>query len=196
MTHASETVSARLDRQTIMGGEDMRRSISLGLVALVCSLGCTNNVTTDPTEEVTGLRDGVRYDAAVTEIRTQSPTSTFPKIQFNVRVTLTNTVGADETRTYPGGCAVRVRLYQADGRLAYDESSRDCTNDAPASITIPTRESRQLFSGIRFPMNVLGDSLPVGQYRVVAMVATEGDSPVAVEAGSYRIPLCDAEGCR
>jgi hypothetical protein len=139
--------------------------------------------------------NGLDATAIVSEIVTQStPPAPFPNIQFNVKVTLSNSSASAKTVTYRTGCSVRIQLRASDDTKLYDETSRDCSPGL-ATLTIRPQSRETLFSGIRFPTSVLGDSIVPGRYRIVAVLQRE-DSPLHIEAGSYSIPLCDGIGCR
>jgi uncharacterized heparinase superfamily protein len=85
-------------------------------------------------------------------------------------------------------------LLSAEGTELYDETGRSCS-PAISTVSIEPGSSVSLFSGIRFPTNVLGDSIIPGRYRVVAVLQRD-EGPQHVEAGTYNIPLCDNLGCR
>ena len=168
-------------------------SVATALVVAACA----STTDEDLPEEVTAPSpNGIQATASVTEIVTRSvPPTTYPKIQFSVKVTLANTSGSAATLSYRTACAVRIQLRAADDSKVYDETSRDC-EPGLTSLTIGAQSQQTLFSGIRFPVSVLGDSLAPGRYRVVAVVQQDA-GPLHIEAGSYNIPLCDdIMGCR
>jgi hypothetical protein len=178
-------------------GEYMRRlqrwaSVVTAIVVTACATTADEDVPDELTEPTA---NGVNATASVTEIITNStPPTSFPKIQFNVKVTLANTTGSAKTITYRAGCSVRIQLRAADDSNLYDETARDC-DPGLATITIPAQSQQLMYSGIRFPTSVLGDSLAPGRYRVVAVFQRD-DGALHIEAGAYSIPLCDNLGCR
>ena len=124
---------------------------------------------------------GIQYTATVSDIAGTQGTH-----QFAVLVTLHNTTTTTQTRTYPSGCPIRIRLYrQADNRLVYDETKITCTTTIPTTISLNPDESKTLTSGIRFPSAVIGDSLPATTYNVKAIIQTEGTKVVELTAGTY-----------
>ena len=146
----------------------MRTILVVALVGAVAGAGCGDGVSAPQSVYVT-----IRYSAAVV------PTAGF----FNVAVTLQNTTSGATTRTFPTGCAIRVRLFRAaDDALLYDESRVPCPPGDSTTIAIPGSGAYTLYSGLR----TFGDSLPVTTYYVRLYVLTEGKkNPVMVSAGVY-----------
>lgn len=146
-----------------------------------CGASADGEGLTGPVEEI----DGVRYTARVEEILAETTR------RFAVFVTLTNTNPESVTKTYPSGCPVRIRLYrQQDNKLQYDETKVACSVTSPASFSLAPGASQSLQSGVRWPPDVLGDTLVAVTYNVRAVVTTEGTRVVEVEAGAYRVPSC------
>ena len=153
----------------------MRRLI--GALCLFATVSCG----LDPVGPKTVI-GGVKYTAS---------SSFVPILGFVVLVKLENLTTATVTRTYPSGCAVRIRLYRPiDGRRLYDETQWPCIYDTPATIQLPSRTTYQLSSGGRAGM--LGDSLPPGTYIVHGVVKTEGVTPVEVDAGTVDMNIASA----
>jgi hypothetical protein len=153
------------------------------LSAAAYAAGCTASAS-GPIG-VTNEFNGVRYAAEVREI-----VSTTTQ-RFFVVATLTNTKGLAVSRSYPASCAVRVRLYTTpDHVLVYDETTVPCASGEPTELTLFPGESKTLQSGVRWPPDVLGDSLAAARYYVGAVVQTEGAQIVEIAAGVYRVPLC------
>ena len=150
----------------------MRRLI--GGVCLFATVSCGFNPAGPKTDY-----DGVKYTAT---------SSLVTGFGFVVLVKLENTTTAVLTRTYPSGCAVRIRLYRPiDGKRVYDETQWPCIYNTPATITLQSRATYQLSSGAR--TGILGDSLPTANYAVHGVVATEGTALVEVDAGTFNLSL-------
>jgi hypothetical protein len=162
------------------------RSRSLATLLIVATAAsCGGNASASGPIGVSNEFGGVAYTAEIREI-----VSTTTR-RFMVVVTLSNTRGIAATRTYPAGCPVRIRLYRvSDGVLVYDESKTPCAVTDPVTVTLFAGESMTLQSGVRWPPNVLGDSLAAVRYYVGAVVQTEGTQFVEIAAGVYRMPLC------
>jgi hypothetical protein len=158
----------------------MRRCLSVALVAAAAA--CSTDLGSGPPSEF----DGIKYTAEVQDIVSGSSGAR----QFAVVVTLQNLTSSTKTRTYPATCPVRVRLYRSsDNFLAYDETLRSCSPTPTSTITIPAQGTSTLTSGVRFPATVAGDSLATGQttYTVRAIVTTEGDKEVLIDAGTTHL---------
>lgn len=174
----------------------MRRvHVFASIIAALSVAACatTGDEGDDPgitTPEVTGFTTS----GSIGEIITTAAGRTYPNIQFNVRVTVRNTSESVSMFDYRTSCPVLVILYAADGRKVYDETGRECDTGA-TTLNVAAGGEQTLFSGIRFPYTVLGDSLSPGRYRVVALLQREAQG-IHVEAGTYNIPLCDSQGCR
>ena len=150
----------------------MRRLI--GTLCLLAAASCGQ----DPVA-LKSVVNGVKYTATNTVV---------PILGFVVLVKLENLTTETLTRTYPSGCAVRIRLYLAiDGRRVYDETQQPCLYDAPATIQLPSRTTYQLTSGGR--LNLLGDSLPQATYIVRGVVRTEGPAALEVDAGTVNLSV-------
>ncbi len=147
---------------------------------LVASTGCNGDDAAGPSRQ--GV-NGVEYSAEVAESLANNG-----RIIFAVLVTLRNVSTTEQTRTYPLGCAVQIRLYSMGGTLKYDESHRGCTPPDSATIVLPPGAAVTLTSGLRFPTNIT-DSLSAGEYDVRAWVRAEATGPIEVRAQRYTIPL-------
>ncbi len=150
----------------------MPRPIQLILaLSALAAASCSSDVAAPQNEY-----NGIRYTAAV------APNG----IGFTVIVTLENTSGVQQLRTYPAACPVRIRLYRtADNFRLYDETTWPCDATNTATITIDAFSSKTLQSGARSATTVTGDSLPHTAYTVYAVVRTEGATLVEVRAGLF-----------
>jgi hypothetical protein len=156
------------------------------VLLLVTAAGCSTDVSGPSTQF-----GGVKYTAVTNDIVTcPLGVTSGPQChhQFSVIVTMQNTTGATLTRTYPAGCPVRVQLYRlSDNARLYDETRWACDATPVATITLPGFSTTTLSSGVRFPGNVAGDSLPLVAYTVRAVVFTEGAASVIINAGTYTL---------
>lgn len=157
----------------------MRRTLKLILaLSATAAAGCSVAATGPETEF-----NGIKYTAEVADIVGALGTH-----QYSVIVTLTNTSGVQQTRTYPASCPVRIRLYRvADNSLLYDETRRVCDETPAATISVDAFSSKTLQSGVRFSTTFVGDSLPHTTYTVRAVVKTEGTRFVEVLAGTIAL---------
>jgi hypothetical protein len=130
-------------------------------------------------------RDGLRYSARV-ELIANEVFPSKPPAFFTVLVTLQNTRTAPAVRTSPVGCPVRLRLERPDGSAVLDESQRPCTQQI-VTIEVPGTESVTLTTGLYAFETLRIDGVPRGDYEVVALVATEGDPPLRLRAGTVAV---------
>jgi hypothetical protein len=73
----------------------------------------------------------------------------------------------------------------------YDESRFECVADNLIDFTIGPFGTFQLASGARNPWEVSGDSLATpATYNAAALVRVVGQSPIEIDAGTYRLPFC------
>lgn len=174
----------------------MRRlNLAVSMMGAALIAACATSADEDPEGFTEPTVTGLELSATVTEVVTNSvPPSPYPKIQFNVEVSVLNNTGSVKTMHYRPSCSIRLQVRTPADVTVYDETSRDCDTDL-ATLTVPPQSQRSFYSGIRFPTAVLGDSIVPGRYRIVAVLQTD-EEPVFIEAGSYNIPLCDNLGCR
>jgi hypothetical protein len=172
--------------------------LTVSMAAAMTAMACA---TTADEEPIDGINEptvtGITLTGAVSEIVTSSAARAYPNIQFNVTVTISNNTSTATEVTYRSACPVRLQLHSLSSptEKVYDESARMC--DAGLStLSVGPGSSETVFSGVRFPRTVLGDSISPGRYRVTAIFQRE-NSPLQVDAGTYNIPLCTNEiGCR
>ena len=149
------------------------------MLAVAAGLGCSTDVAAPPSNF-----GGIQYTASVAGV--SAGTGHVPLL--NAIVTLQNTAGVVQTRTYPLSCPVRIQLYRlSDNALMYDESKLPCDMTTTGTLTIPGLASTTLSSGVRFPGNIAGDTLPLVTYTVRVLVLTEGTKQVLINAGSFNL---------
>lgn len=135
--------------------------------------------------------DGLALSAQVAEVVHQTTSVK----QITIQVTLRNTTNQQIVRSYPAGCPVLMRFYNPlDLALSYDEGRRECTVTTPVEIRLDPQEATILTSGLRFPWEILGDSLASGAYFAAALLRIVGANPVEIDAGTYVIPHCEQSG--
>lgn len=154
------------------------RILRMALWAAAVALpGCSTDVA-GPSSDF----GGIHYTAQVQSVASGG----VPLL--NVIVTLQNTGGGTQTRTYPAACPVRVQLFrQSDNALLYDETRLPCDQTVKATLTLLGLASTTLSSGVRFPGTIAGDSLPLVTYTVRCVVLTEGTANVVLNAGSFNL---------
>jgi hypothetical protein len=158
------------------------------LTAMACGRG---GDIVDPGDGGPTVLDGIALSAQVVEVIHDATSVT----QLTMRVTLTNTTNQVLVRNYPAGCPVLMRFYHPlDFSLAYDEGQRPCTVTTPVEFRLEPQESMTLTSGLRFPWEILGDSLGSGAYYAAALLRITGSNPIEIDAGTTSIPHCEQVG--
>ena len=163
--------------------------VAVALGAVACGRG--GDIVDPNGNGGTPVLNGLALTAQVIEVEHEMTSV----IQVTMRVTLTNTTDAPIVRSYPAGCPVLMRFYHSlDLSLAYDEGRRPCSVTTPVSFSVQPQESITLTSGLRFPWEILGDSLGSGAYYAAALLRVTGINPIEVDAGVYAIPHCEQVG--
>lgn len=155
------------------------RPLRTSLVALgvLLPLGCGGD-SSGPSDQGGNLRYTARVE------RVQTGTINFVTVIVSVR----NTTSAVETRTYPSACPVQIRLYRlGDDALVYDETRRDCPATPTSTLEVGGLQTKELQSGLRNPTTILGDSIAAASYGVRAVVNTEGNKLIIVNAGTVNL---------
>lgn len=157
------------------------------LAALTAACGKGGDVV-DPSGDGSTVLDGLAVTAQVVQVEHERTSV----VQVTMHVTLTNTTTEPVVRSYPAGCPVLMRFYNAQNlQLVYDEGRRRCAVTTPVQFRLAPQESMTLTSGLRFPWEILGDSLPAAAYYSAALLRLTGNNPVEVDAGVYAIPHCE-----
>jgi hypothetical protein len=119
---------------------------------------------------------GVEYrltDLAVAE--------SFP-VQIDVTVEIANESSASQSVTFPDGCVVLMRAYDARGNLAWDLGHLvDCTQSLVV-VALAPGETEEFQTGLISAATILGQNLPDGEYRIAVYLRPNGQ-PVELEAG-------------
>jgi len=144
--------------------------IHLGLIAALAACG-------DPAgPDVVRTQDGLEY-RAWTDILESFP------VQLRTHVEIRNRTAKTVEIEFPDGCVVLVRAYlEGSSRAAWDQALTVGCTDALVRIRLgPGESTRQVAAtGAR---EILGDSLPDGQYRLQAYLRPRPGT-VVIEAGS------------
>jgi hypothetical protein len=147
-------------------------------------LGCALALGACSSEEDAALTEpaatpGIVYSASASETLIDGG------YRLLVTLSIENTTVAPVTLTYPATCPIRIRLYRpSDNALVYDETRVPCASDESATLTLSPQTTRSLGSGFRRMGAIMGDSIVVASYRVVAVPRTEGARVLEISAGS------------
>jgi hypothetical protein len=143
---------------------------------------CAGTEPPGPAEETrqSVSRGGIEYRADTRVLES------FP-VQLRTSVVMTNRSGATVTLELPDGCPVLLRAYReaAGGRPVWDQGQVLVCTMAIQLVALAAGESRT-FEGRSDAREILGDSLPDGSYRLVAVVRPNG---TAVEIPADTVPL-------
>lgn len=150
----------------------MTRTMTLACgAAALFACGCANQDVPPRTDVVpTNVRtpDGVEYRAETRVLES------FP-VQLHTTVSVTNTTANPVNLELPGGCPVLLRAYRAADttRVAFEQGSvRVCTMQLLLLQLAPGET--QALEGRSDAREILGDSLPDGQYVLRAVLRPNG----------------------
>ncbi len=159
----------------------MRNIMASVLLAVIAS-ACGDDDPSGPSSNV----DGLRLEAQVAQLTSGSAF-------FSAVVTVTNTTGVSITRNLSLACPIGIQLLAVQGGASvYDESERECGATTNA-VTIAAGQSVTLTSGTRYIPTLL-ETVSPNTYRARALVRFEAGDIALVEAGTFRLPACRAEG--
>lgn len=155
-----------------------------GIATLLLLSACAGAEPPAPAEEArqSVAREGIEYlaDTRVLE--------SFP-VQLRASVVMTNRSGAPVTLELPDGCTVLLRAYRepSGGRPVWDQGQVLVCTMAIQLVALAAGESRT-FEGRSDAREILGDSLPDGSYRLVAVVRPNGTA-VEIPAGVTQLAV-------
>lgn len=167
-----------------------RLAPSLLLAAALACGGATSTTTAPPGDPgaLTGavVRNGIEYAGDVRVMES------FP-VQLGATVTVTNRATEERTVTFSDGCLALLRAYRPDGGAAvWDQAGELGCTQALVPITLAPGESRELQAPTVSAYEILGDTLPDGEYRIVAYVRVVDDSGVdtiEIDAGTATLAV-------
>lgn len=141
------------------------------------ALGCAG--ATGPPRSIApgGLR-GIDFEPDLT-VRNEFP------VQLSGVIEVTNRRRTPVVLTFPRGCAARLRVYEEQGsRVAPVWDQRGAGSCAPGPLTLDLAPGAS--SALELPAvnahDILGDSLPAGEYRLTIYLEPDGQV-IEVEAG-------------
>ncbi|HEX7049009.1 MAG TPA: BsuPI-related putative proteinase inhibitor [Longimicrobiales bacterium] len=151
-------------------------------ITLLLLVGCARTDMPTPSDDESPQRalsvDGISYSA---ETRVQE---TFP-VTLRTEATLTNTTNERRTVNLPGGCPVTLRAYRDANRSAppaWDQAKDLICTMQLAIVELDPGESRRFSTSVS-AAEILGDSLPPGDYHLTAVLRPD-NRVVEVPAGS------------
>lgn len=161
-----------------------RDARQIAAIAMVAALGCAQGG--DPQEPPSTIaavvESGVSYSADTRVMES------FP-VQLAIIVTATNTSERSIDITFPDGCVVLLRVYRDAARtdLAWDQADHvGCTMALVEWDIAPG--SSETARAATDAGQILGDTLPDGEYWLEAVLRPDGRT-VVVPAGSVELAI-------
>jgi hypothetical protein len=105
----------------------------------------------------------------------------FP-VQIGTTVEVTNTSASSQSITFPDGCVVLMRAYDAQDALAWDSANDVACTQALVEVDLSPGETKTYQTGLVSGYTILGDDLPDGEYRITVYLRPGGQT-VEIEAG-------------
>ncbi len=178
MNVSRTTTRIRLDRGVLAW-----RGIAVcGALLQAVALAACHDTVSGPDLQNPMVVDGITY--GVTEF---SVAESFP-VQIGGTVVLRNESGTTQSATFPDGCVVLMRAYDAQGDLAWDLGHVvDCTL-ALVEVELSPGESAEYRVGLVSAYTILGDDLPDGEYRI-AVYLRPGGQTVEIDVGTVDLAV-------
>ena len=131
------------------------------LLATAALAACTASVSgLDPGDQ---LIDGLTYRVASFTIAESFP------VQIGVTVEIENKSTRSQSVTFPDGCVVLLRAYQAGNSApVWDMGGAIFCTLALVQVDLAPGEAKDFQTGLVSAHTILGDSLPNGEYRITA----------------------------
>ena len=108
------------------------------------------------------LVDGITY-----RVTSFAIAESFP-VQLGITVELENESTTPKSVTFPDGCVVLMRAYDARTEPAWDMGNSVACTLALIEVDLAPGESQTFDAGLVSAATILGDSLPNGEYRITA----------------------------
>ncbi len=105
----------------------------------------------------------------------------FP-VQIGVTVEIENQSTTSQSITFPDGCVVLMRAYDASGALAWDHGDEVACTQALVELDLAPGATEEYQTGLVSGYTILGDDLPDGEYRIAVYLRPGGQS-VELDAG-------------
>ena len=160
----------------------------LALLGFALALGCAGATRSSDIIPPAGLR-GIDFEPDVALLES------FP-VQLGGSVAVTNRRDLPVRLTFPRSCAARLRVYEEQGsRVApvWDQAGTGACGVVPLTLDLAPGESRDLRLPIVSAREILGDSLPDGEYRVTVYLEPDGHV-IEVEAGRIDLAVSRDSG--
>jgi len=109
----------------------------------------------------------------------------FP-VQLGLEVEVENVDSNTATISFPDGCVVLMRVYDGDELVWALGHTVACT-DAIVSVELEPGETETFRVGLISAADILGDSLPDGEYRITAYLRPDGE--IELDAGTVELGI-------
>jgi hypothetical protein len=154
----------------------LRRTTVCGVLLASATLAACDDSVAAPELQSGLVAGGVTY-----RVTSFAVAESFP-VQIGVTVVLANESGASQSVTFPDGCVVLMKAYDARGNLAWDLGHLvDCTQ-ALVEVELSPGETEEFRTGLISASTILGQNLPDGEYRIAVYLRPNGQT-VELDAG-------------
>jgi hypothetical protein len=157
--------------------------------AAVCStllatatLQACNDSVIGPELQSRLLVEGITYRVASFDIAESFP------VQVGVTVQIQNESGTSQSVTFPDGCVLLMRAYDARGSLVWDLGHLVGCTQALVQVALSPGESREVRTGLISATTILGENLPDGEYRIAVYLQPNGQT-VELDAGAADLAI-------
>ena len=136
-----------------------------GIVPSVCGVLLAISTFAACEWSISGLdnqTDGITYRVTSFNIAESFP------VQLQITVEIENESTTSQSVTFPDGCVVLVRAYDGGTEPVWDEGRTAACTQALVQVSLAPGESAEFHTGMLSAATILGDSLPNGEYRIVA----------------------------
>jgi len=148
----------------LFGSSRLLRLLFLALGVGGCSAGAGGGGSGDVPEP--RVRDGIAYRAGV-EVLERYP------VQLHAWVRVENRTDRDADLTFPDGCVVLLEARREGGREEWVQARQVSCVESVVPVRLEPGEAREY--GVQVSAaEILGDSLPAGRYRLMAVVRPRG----------------------
>ena len=143
----------------------IERRHRFGIVPSVCGVLLAISTFAACEWSISGLDN--QTDGIIYRVTSFNIAESFP-VQLQITVEIENESTTSQSVTFPDGCVVLVRAYDGGTEPVWDEGRTAACTQALVQVSLAPGESAEFHTGMLSAATILGDSLPNGEYRIVA----------------------------